>query len=501
MVTFQNVSMTYRSLADRADASSARAERTEHGVGNEQLHAINLTIRRGECLLITGSSGCGKTSLLRLINGLIPRYYNARVDGRILLDGHDMSQRALYEFVDHVGTVFQNPRSQFFNVDTTSELAFTAENQGVPPEQIMKNIEQTARHLSIEHLIDRNIFKLSGGEKQQIACGTIDVAGPPLILLDEPSANLDDRAVRRLREAIKLWKRQGKTLVIAEHRLAYLWDLIDRMIIMDRGRITHDFSNGRHRALSDERLKALGLRSRHMNTSDDVFLPVASDSEPCLCLSGFAFAYKPAFFGTTSDRATDFYAPCIRVAEGKITALIGPNGSGKSTLLRCLCGLERRARGILSYRGNVYKNKDRKKLCFLVMQDSAHQLFTESVTEEVLLSLPRRHKGEALRLAVAEDLLARVDLMPFKDRHPMTLSGGQRQRLAVACALASDRSLLLFDEPTSGLDYRHMSETAALFKQLRDEGKTVLVATHDAELIEAACERKLDLSHCFRQTT
>ncbi|HHX37594.1 MAG TPA: ABC transporter ATP-binding protein [Clostridiaceae bacterium] len=460
---------------------------------SEQLQSIDLKIEKGECVLITGSSGCGKTSLLRLINGLIPRYYDAKISGRILLNGQDVSEKELYEFSEFVGTVFQNPRSQFFNVDTTSELAFALENQGVPAEEIITNIKETVRRLSLEHLIDRNIFKLSGGEKQQIACGTIDVAEPPLILLDEPSANLDNRATLRLRDAIKVWKQQGKTIVIAEHRLAYIWDLIERLIIMENGKIIKDYKDYRHLTLSQKDLNDLGLRRKKLTPTEIISLPTLNENDRLVQLCDYNFSYKSKLFGFKDADEVHFRTKSLAFGENKITALIGPNGSGKSTLLRCLCGLEKRAVGTLIYRDKAYNNRQRKKLCFLVMQNSGHQLFTESVTEEVLLSLPKHQTDEIERQRLAEDILARVHLIDFKNRHPMTLSGGQKQRLAVACALASDRDILLFDEPTSGLDYKHMLETARILKKLQEAGKTVIVATHDVELIETACDRKLDI--------
>lgn len=182
MVELQNVSLIYGAPVDTpsVDVPDTQHVNSTDGINPLQLKNIHLSIDRGECVLITGSSGCGKTSLLRLINGLIPHYYPAQVSGCVLLNHQDVSVKELYEFPDFVGTVFQNPRSQFFNVDTTSELAFTAENQGVPVKDIACRMKHTVQNLSIEHLMDRNIFKLSGGEKQQIACGTIDVSDPSL---------------------------------------------------------------------------------------------------------------------------------------------------------------------------------------------------------------------------------------------------------------------------------------------------------------------------------
>jgi energy-coupling factor transport system ATP-binding protein len=182
--------------------------------------------------------------------------------------------------------------------------------------------------------------------------------------------------------------------------------------------------------------------------------------------------------------------PDITLAAGEITAITGANGAGKTSLLSCICGLEKRCKGTLIFKERTYSRKDRQKLCFMVMQDTGNQLFTESVLEDVLISLPKDTENEKER---AEEILRALDLEPFLERHPQSLSGGQKQRLAIACALASGRRVLLLDEPTSGLDYAHMMETADLLKQLRCMGTTILVVTHDSELIHACCTRQYNL--------
>ena len=182
--------------------------------------------------------------------------------------------------------------------------------------------------------------------------------------------------------------------------------------------------------------------------------------------------------------------PLLQLAEGEITAIVGANGAGKTSLLNCLCGLEKHCKGKLQYKGKNYGRKARRKLCFMVMQDTGNQLFTESVLDEVLISLPKNTVHEKEK---ALELLQSLDLSDYTDRHPQSLSGGQKQRLAIACALASGRKILLLDEPTSGLDYAHMQETSALLQKLRDMGTTILVVTHDSELIHACCGRSISL--------
>ncbi|MBQ3638010.1 MAG: ABC transporter ATP-binding protein, partial [Clostridia bacterium] len=231
MIELKKVSFRYGS-----DAEDGRAQ------NEASLSDVSLTVRDGEFILLTGPSGCGKTTVLRLINGLIPQFYPGEVTGEIRIDGESTSGRELYDLAPIVGTVFQNPRTQFYNVDTTGELAFGCENRGMPEEEICSRIDETVSRFRIESLMDRSIFRLSDGEKQKIACASVDVSGPGIILLDEPSANLDHHATLALRESILRWRAEGKTIVAAEHRIAYLWDLIDRAVILRDGRIAKELS-------------------------------------------------------------------------------------------------------------------------------------------------------------------------------------------------------------------------------------------------------------------
>ncbi|MBQ9155896.1 MAG: energy-coupling factor ABC transporter ATP-binding protein [Eubacterium sp.] len=471
MVELKNVSFRYGS-------EDAQAVHETEAVYENNLSDINIMIKKGEFVLMTGPSGCGKTTILRLINGLIPHFYQGQVTGQVLIGGQDIRSKELYETALLTGTVFQNPRTQFYNVDTTGELAFACENQGIPEKEIYSRIDRTVRHFQMDKLMDRNIFHLSDGEKQKVACASVDVSGTDIILLDEPSANLDYASTMMLKKLIRIWKDQGKTIIAAEHRIAYLWDLIDRAIILRDGRIIKELAGEEKDSLRPEELKAMGLRTTVMEEPGTIDLPSFVDGDEDILLKDFFFAYKK---GKPLVDISD-----LHIAAGEITAIVGENGAGKTTLLNCLCGLEKRCRGTLVYKGKNYDRKSRRKLCFMVMQDTGNQLFTESVLDEVLISLPRGTSDEQER---ALSILADLDLAPYKDRHPQSLSGGQKQRLAIACALASGREILLLDEPTSGLDYAHMEETAGLLRGLQKRGTTILVVTHDEELIKSCCNR------------
>lgn len=444
-----------------------------------RLEQINLEIPDGQVVLLCGRSGCGKTTLTRLINGLIPNYYEGELSGEFLLDGKNISRLPLYETAKYVGSVFQNPRTQFFTVDSTSELAFGCENQGLPESEIIHRVKSTAVQFDMEDLLGKNIFRLSGGEKQKIACASVSVINPPVIVLDEPSSNLDQSATEDLRRMIRIWKQQGKTILIAEHRLYYLKELIDRVLYLNDGRIEKDYTAQEALNLSAGQQINMGLRPFELAAFPST--PHPFDKKGQIQCENFHFAYTKHRDALNIER--------LSLPEGSIVALIGHNGAGKSTLARCLCGLEKHCDGVVKMNGKQYNKKQRLALCYMVMQDVNHQLFTESTEEEMLISMAAPSPDRA------DAVLERLDLMQFKDRHPMALSGGQKQRVAIATALVSDRKILVFDEPTSGLDLHHMKEVAGELLTIQDLGKTSLVITHDYELIASCCTHVLHLEH------
>ena len=462
MITLKNVSFTY-------------------ALGEEEngLKDINLTLGDGEVVLLCGESGCGKTTLTRLINGLIPHYYEGTLAGEIIIDGREIHMLPLYETARLVGSVFQNPRSQFFNVDTTGELAFGGENLGMSVEEIEERIRRTVGEFNMAHLLERNLFQLSGGEKQKIACASVSVCEPEILVLDEPSSNLDMAAIDDLRRLIRLWKSKGKTIVIAEHRLYFLRELLDRVVVMKKGRIEREYTSSQFKALSVDELSGMGLRPLYLKSLRGKG-GTAHSSDEKVILNHFLHLYDPKGLPALQiDRAD--------LPRGGIIAVIGLNGAGKSTFARCLCGLEKRCRGTLSIGGHCLTAKQRLKSCYMVMQDVNHQLFTESVLDEVLLSMAEEDEEKA------QAILNSLDLLSMKERHPHSLSGGQKQRTAIAGALASHRDIVLFDEPTSGLDLKHMKEVSERLRELSRTGKTLFIISHDLELILWSCTHVLHL--------
>lgn len=464
MINLKDVSFSY-----------AGSER-ESGIKN-----INLTVGEGEVVLLCGESGCGKTTVTRLINGLIPHYYEGQMSGEVLIGEQKIHELPLHETSRLVGSVFQNPRSQFFNVSTTSEIVFGCENMALTVPEIFARLDQTVREFKIESLMDRSIFKLSGGEKQKIACASVAASDPPILVLDEPSSNLDTDAVEELRRLIEMWKKKGKTVIIAEHRLYYLRELIDRVIYMKDGIIAGEYTVETFQSLSPDDLTEMGLRP--LSLSDIVrkhrTVPESNDT---MTLSGFSFTYRHATGPSLNMK--DFSIP-----RNAIIAIVGKNGAGKSTFARCLCRLEKKFGGTVEDGDQTLRARQLLKKSYMVMQDVNHQLFTESVLDEVLLSMENAEE------ASAEHILDSLDLLPLKELHPMSLSGGQKQRVAIASALASRRNFIIFDEPTSGLDLKHMREVSAGLNDLHELGKTVFVITHDLELILECCTHILPIEN------
>ena len=437
------------------------------------LENINLHIKEGEVILLCGQSGSGKTTITRLINGLIPNYYKGELTGEIFLNANAIKDMQLYEISEKMGSVFQNPKSQFFNVDTTSELAFECENLGLPVDEINKRIEKTVKDLHIEKLMDRSIFDLSGGEKQKIACASITTPNPDVYILDEPSSNLDMEAIENLRQTIEFWKKSGKTIIIAEHRVYYLNDLIDKMYFIKEGKIDKMFTSEDINKLYAEDIYSMGIRPFNLEQIKYETINYNSRKDDYIKINNMKFEYEKN-------------KPVLRIDEASfpynsINVIIGLNGAGKTTFARSFIGLNKKVTGTISVNDEVLNNKERLNKSYMVMQDVNHQLFTESVLSEIFLSMGDEDEK------TAEQILESLNLLEFKDAHPMSLSGGQKQRVAIACAIASDSDIIFYDEPTSGLDLKHMHHVVDNIKKLHEMGKTQFIITHDLEFIMNCC--------------
>lgn len=439
----------------------------------QNLTDMNLNVKKGEVILLCGESGCGKTTLTRFLNGLIPNFFDGKREGNVYLGRDLISEMPIYEISKHIGSVFQNPKTQFFNVDTTSELVFGCENLSMSVDEIEKRLDSVVNDFNISNLVDKNIFKLSGGEKQKIACASVSAVGPDVLVLDEPSSNLDSKSSWDLENIIKKWKENGKTVIIAEHKLFFLSDVVDRVLFIKDGKATNEWSINEFKKINH---RDLGLRQLNLENLELKRKEYYSNKQEFLELKNFKFNY-----GKTRILDIDN----VKIPKNEIIAIIGKNGAGKSTFANCLCGLKRSCKGELIYNGKVLKRKDRLKKSYMVMQDVNHQLFTESVLDEVLLSMDEED------VELAEEILENLNLAHLKDAHPMALSGGEKQRVAIASAIASKKEILIFDEPTSGLDLKNMMKVSENLKYLQRLGITSFIITHDFELICEACSHIL----------
>ena len=462
------------------------------------LSDINITIDDGEFILICGDSGCGKTTMTKFINGLIPHFVkDVEVSGSVTVSGKNVASTEMYEMAEIVGSVFQNPKTQFFHTNSSAEMAFGLENRGDDPETIRKRVAETVRELYIENLADRNVFAMSGGEKQLLAFASVYAMDPEVYVLDEPSANLDAVGIEKLCRRLEVIKREGHTVIVAEHRLAWLMPLSDRVLYMRDGRIERELSRDEFMQLSDDERTSMGLRSIHM---ENIEIPEFSKVDRNVNSwkmqngnkDGKSYVHKE-YSKDTADLVVHGLS-CLRKKKeifagisfaanaGDIIGIVGRNGAGKSTFCNVLCGLLPEKSGEIIYEGRKLGKRARTKLFGMVMQDVNHQLFSDSVKNECLLA-----DEDATDEQISE-MLGGFDLAEFAENHPMTLSGGQRQRLAVCQAVMGGKRLLIFDEPTSGLDYRHMCQVGELLRKLAADGHIILVVTHDYEFLNKTCD-------------
>ena len=440
------------------------------------LHDISFSARKGEFLSILGPNGVGKSTLFRCVLGLLSGY-----TGQVLVDGIDARSFSVRESARHIAYIPQSSHP-IFNY-SVFDIVLMGRTSGLstfrsPGKKDTEKCRWALEKIGISHLTDRCFHRLSGGEQQLVLIARALVQDAPILMLDEPTANLDQEAIARLHDEIAGLKRQGRTVVIAEHRLYFLTDLIDQAWYMKQGVLSRRFTREEFQRLTDEGRERLGLRTL---SSAPCTLPPAepAGSGEGLSVEGLTCAFQ--------KREAVFRELSFSVRPGEVVAVTGPNGVGKTTLSRCLCGLLREQAGAVRLHGRPLGRKERQRAAFCVMQDVNHQLFSDSVWGECRISAP-----DAPDEKIAE-VLDRLQLLSFRERHPMALSGGQKQRLAVTTALLSEKPMLIFDEPTSGLDYARMVEVSGVIRDLARQGRIVLVVTHDQEFLQQACDRVLHL--------
>ena len=469
--------------------------------GQQVLDDIDLDIAPGSLTLVCGASGSGKSTMLRLLNGLIPHFHDGKLTGRVLIDDEEVPSVPIERSGLRTATVFQNPASQFFTTTVSDELAFAPQNYQVPAQEIRRRRADALEELGITDLAGRDLRGLSGGQTQKVACAQALAQQTPVILLDEPTSNLDPSAIDDVRATIERLKTAGRTLVVAEHRIYFLRGLVDEAVIMGQGRVLHRMTGEELWRIGQAQRKELGLRTLERPRLAASPIPVAAlaghaDGAADDAVSGVERPSR-ATGGTLraepdevpgEPRKEDLRIENLKVERGgrlildipeltfpagAITGVIGANGIGKTTLARAVCGLQRTRRG-------ARVSCDGKELAagqaFLVMQDVHRQLFAESVSQEA--SFPQ---------------LTRLDLADLADRHPLSLSGGQKQRLVIATAIDQDARVVILDEPTSGVDHRHLVAIAAELRDLAREGRVVIVISHDIEFLNECADYVVEI--------
>lgn len=446
----------------------------------EQLRNINLNVRAGEVIVLTGPSGSGKSSLTRVINGLIPYFFEGELNGEVYVEGKPLREIASWERGKFVGNVFQDPRSQFFANEVAGEIAFGCENYGYTHDEIQDHVLHAARYIKIEDILDHSLHTLSYGMRQKVAIASAQAIDPEIYVMDEPSANLDIESTYRFGDIIRDLKAQGKTIVIAEHRLYYLMDIADRFFCVQHGEIVREFSREQMKALTGAEIQILGLRTPDIYQMQFTEKTSASIGEVVIETKQLSKS-----FGNTVV-AQNLNFTC---RKGEIVAIIGPNGTGKSTFGRILAGLLKESSGGVLLLGRKRRPKERMGKVWYIPQDLDSQLFGESLMDELTTGQPESQE----RNARARAILQALELSAFEQQHPSTLSGGQKQRLALGVALMYEAPIIILDEPTSGLDGANMRNVSRIIQKLAQMGHTVLVITHDAECALSCCERAIRL--------
>ncbi len=458
---------------------------TDADEGHPVLVDINLEIRSGETVLITGGSGCGKTTLLRSINGLIPGFIEAKTSGSIRVGNRLIEEMEARDIASVVGMVFQDPRAEFFTHDVISELAFPCENFNTPSDEIAARVEAVADELSIRSLLGRRWGQLSSGEKQKVTIAAAMMLRPSVLLFDEPSANLDQDGLHSLADAIRKLKDSGHTVVIADHRLNYLAEVIDRCIVLKDGHLIEDVPLAELSTLPAKWFSDRGLRqiAADQECSSPKRTHLMADGGPRLTELTYAYPRHQTLWSVRD----------VQFPRQGVIGLTGSNGCGKTTLLKVIMGVLRAKSGDIRLSGRPWRTRQRRRDCAYVMQDVDYQLSGETVWDEMFVGVKTDRETEQRAL----ELLERMELLGLRDRHPLTLSGGQKQRLAIALACIKQSAVICLDEPTSGLDANNMLRVAGLLNQLAEDGALIILITHDREFARITLDAEVAIANRF----
>ncbi len=445
------------------------------------LEQVDLLIGAGESVLVTGPSGSGKSTLALCLTGFIPGARRARLSGGIRVFGVEPAAQGVYEMASRVGLVQQDAEGQFCTMYVDDEAAFGPENLMCSAAEIERRVSGALESAGASHLRGRALAELSGGEKQRVAIASVLAMQPRLLVLDEPAAHLDPRATRSVADALRRVQRDsGLSVVILEHKPWRFADVAQRMVRLERGRVVY---NGPAEYDRPGQLPSPAANGRRW---------LSGGGAPLLAVRGLSYSYnggsghgerggQPALDGVDLD-----------VRRGEIVGVMGDNGSGKSTLLRSIMGIVKPRAGHIALGGCDISGlpvSSRASRIGMVFQNPNHQLFTDSVWQEVVVGpLARGRSPEECR-PLALSLLRRFGLAHLCDRHPLTLSFGEKRRLNLAAAMVSDPDLLMLDEPFAGQDLERAQDLAEALGEVVAAGKGVLLVGHDPDIMAWCCHR------------
>lgn len=493
MIRFEHVGVTYS------------------GATAPVLHDVSLTVPEGELCLVIGPSGSGKSTLLRAVNGLVPRFTGGTLVGRVVVDGRSTADEPPRELADLVGYVGQDPLAGFVTDTVEDELAYVMENLGVAPDVMRRRVEDVLDLLALHDLRRRPLLSLSGGQQQRVAIGSVLTASPRVLVLDEPTSALDPAAAEDVLAALaRLVHDLGVTVLMAEHRLERVVQFADRVLLVPGGgapvvvgppaEILRSapvappvVELGRlvgwdplPLSMRDARRRAGDLRARLAPVSERL---VAHDVPAAAGHVAVSARRLIAGYGnrTVLDEVD------LELRAGEVVALMGRNGAGKSTLLAQLAGLRRPDGGSVLVGDDPVHRLDpavaRQRVGF-VPQDPALLCYHQRVDEECAAADREAGAGSASAFSLLERFVGSVD----GGLHPRDLSEGQRLALVLALVLVARPTLVLLDEPTRGLDYGAKAELCGVLRELAAEGRAVVLATHDVEVVASVADRAVVLA-------
>lgn len=487
----------------------------------DALRDVSVAIEPGQFVLVCGQSGCGKTTLLRQFKSVLAPH--GHQSGQVLFDGVPLADVPEREQVARIGFVMQDPDAQIVTDKVWHELAFVLESLGCDERTMRLRVAEMASYFGIQHWFHKNVGELSGGQKQLLNLASVMAARPDVLVLDEPTSQLDPIAASDFLATVHRINRElGTTVVMSEHRLEEVYGLADRVVVLEEGRIAADgepraVAGQLHRAGSPMALAlpaaariAWGVESEQVETpltvregrswlADEVAafpprrwaLPAgeACDSAPARA----AVELRDVWFRYERDGADVLRGTTLTVPEGSLFAVVGGNGTGKSTMLRAICGVARPYRGKITVLGRRLKDWKRAELfrggVAMLPQDPLNLIVKKTVRGDLEEMLDGRGLTAGQRTAAVREVAALTDIVPLLDAHPFDLSGGEVQRAALAKVLLNEPRLLLLDEPTKGLDAFFKEKLAALLRSLTARGTTVLMVSHDIEFCASYADR------------